>query len=162
MHKHIGARQQQRLWVFDVHLDSQCARKGIDSVGASSDRSGELLPRVSVGGNTYRAYGLENVLVNLGHRNEYPQPIDGTQMKQFLRSGILSCLNQITNVGISGRNDAIQRGIDFLEALQLLQAPDVCLLRGKYSPPGIQIAGGLIRLLLRDSVLLQQLLLALG
>ncbi len=76
-----------------------------------------------------------------------PQPLRVGNAEQ-LRTGAASGIDELTDIGIAGGDDAVERRDDPLEARQLTQALDVCLGRLHLRISGRCQAELLIRLLL--------------
>ena len=83
-------------------------------------------------------------------------------MKQFFRWRVGARIDESADVGVARRNDPVERGVDLLIGLQLLEPCDVAFIRLNDGLIGGQCAVGVIAILLRDRTRFQQVFVALG
>ena len=156
MDHHVRAGQELAARVVDLHLAQQCARGGVDGIGgagedAAKHLAGKLLERD--GDRRARSRGLR---LHLRHPDVDAQLVRGCQAKQLARLGRRPGLDQGADIGIARGDDAVERRVDALEPLQILQAADIGRVRLDGGGLRAEIADLLVGFLLGHGLGLQQ------
>src|SRR5580658_10728841 len=125
MHKDVRARPQKSVGVLEIDLHVEGARGSIDRDRVAHEGPGECPSRIFVESERDFLSGSDGVGINLGNRNIHAQSTDRGEVKHLFRRGILSGVDEVSDVGVSLRNYAVKRRVHILVRLEVLQAVNI-------------------------------------
>src|SRR5579859_769042 len=127
MHVAIGAGREHAVRILRLQLDQHAARTGLDRI-RGRDQGGVELP---AGILRQFEHGLEPGAQaggeGLGHLDIDPDLVQVRDLEQLLPHPAAAVVDESTDVGLAGRDHAVERGDDVLERLERLQPADVGL-----------------------------------
>src|ERR1019366_10362091 len=123
MDGYVRAGEQFTCRIVHVHLDQQGAGGQIDRVRVANEGTGESAAGKFIERERGRRAVLGRLFVVLRDADEHTQPIDGRYVEQLFAGAV--GLNQGADVGAARCDDPVERRIDLLVRLQVLEPFDV-------------------------------------
>ena len=125
--EHEGSGAEEAFGVVEIYFDSEGACRLIDGVGVANDATADLQVGVGVLGQGGLITIMNGVGVDFGDGDIDAQAVGRVQVKQFAGiAGTGSGINEVTDVGVARRDDAIEWSDDAFVALELLEATNIC------------------------------------
>src|SRR3982074_3665024 len=148
---------------LSIRARKQSARRiiHIDVLGCAHQFSLKFAARELSETKIRRHAGFDSLRVFLGDVYVNPKRSGLSDVKEIgFRSAAATGIDEVADIGVSGGDNSIEWSVDLLERLQCLELLDVRLIRLNDCLVGVVGARGVVGVLLRNGIALQQSLVA--
>ena len=156
VHLRVAAGQQRAVMIWHVHFGQQSPRCGIDGLRCAHHFAFKSLAGVLRKLEKRAEPRMNRGRVCLRHTHVNADGIGLRQEKELLRRAAISRVDQRADINVAPRDEPAERRINVPEGFQFLQPPYVGLGGLHNGFLGLQIAIGVVYLLLAHAVRLDQ------